>query len=401
MSAEPWQNSITHYGEEAPDQLLAHPLNPKHHPKAQQDALAGAIGELGWLAPVVVNETTGHVIDGHARIGLAISRHEAKVPVAYVALTEAQEALALATFDPIGALAAIDKDNLDALLQGVTTDDAAVRRMLSELADENGLDYGRDGRPLLEAPEAEVDRAEELREKWGVKTGDLWIIGRHRLLCGDSTKAEDVERLMGGEKPDIVLADPPYGMNLTGYAGGDNTFHGKTLHQRTPQRVMGDDVAFDPSLLIPLYGCKEQFWWGGDWYYTTLPPGGAWIIWDKRGSEEADAVLGAPFEVCWSRQRHARKFIRKSWGGIFSKERGDPERWHATQKPIVLMQTILDWHAPPDGLVLDPFVGSGAVPLAAEQAGRRCFGMEIEPKYVAVTLERLSAMGLAPRLVNT
>jgi hypothetical protein len=136
---ERWRNSIIRYGEEAPEQLLAHPLNPKIHPRHQQEALAGALGELGWIAPVIVNETTQTVIDGHARIGLAISRQEPSVPVAYVRLTPEQERLALVTFDPIGAMAATDRANLEALLEDVRTDDAALRQTLHELAEREGL----------------------------------------------------------------------------------------------------------------------------------------------------------------------------------------------------------------------------------------------------------------------
>jgi hypothetical protein len=137
--AAPWRNAITRYGEEAPDQLLANPRNPKIHPKPQQDALSGAITELGWLAPVIVNERTGHMLDGHARVGLAISRNEPSVPVAYVDLPEDQEALALATFDPIGNLAVHDKAMLDELLRDVSTGDAALQQMLADLAVREGV----------------------------------------------------------------------------------------------------------------------------------------------------------------------------------------------------------------------------------------------------------------------
>lgn len=135
----PWRNAIVRYGEEPPEQLLAHPRNPKVHPRAQQQALEGAISELGWLAPVTINERTQHVLDGHARISLAISRREASVPVAYVDLPEELEALALATFDPIGNLAVHDKDALDGLLSEIETGDAALREFLAGFAAAEGI----------------------------------------------------------------------------------------------------------------------------------------------------------------------------------------------------------------------------------------------------------------------
>lgn len=141
MAVQRWQNQIIRYADEAPDQLLGNPRNFRLHPKAQQDALSGVISEVGWIAPVIVNEVTQHVIDGHLRVELAISRGEPSVPVAYVNLSPEAEALALATFDPVGALAATDAEKLDELLRDVSTGDAAVQAMLAGLAGEQ-VKYG-------------------------------------------------------------------------------------------------------------------------------------------------------------------------------------------------------------------------------------------------------------------
>lgn len=137
--AEHWRNRITGSGEEAPDQLLANPKNFRIHPKNQQDALSGALGELGWIQQVVVNQQTGHVIDGHLRVSLAISKREASVPVLYVDLSPEEEALALLTLDPIASMAAADKEQLDALLREVQTGDAGLMAMLEQLAAKEGL----------------------------------------------------------------------------------------------------------------------------------------------------------------------------------------------------------------------------------------------------------------------
>lgn len=151
--ATAWRNRIVRYGEEAPDQLLAHPRNFRIHPKAQQDALTGALNDLGWIAPVLVNEVTGHVIDGHLRIGLAISKGAPTIPVAYVALDEAEEAEALLTLDPIAAMAVADTGNLALLLEEVRSGEAGVQAMLAELAKASGLRYGDEGPPIDAVPE--------------------------------------------------------------------------------------------------------------------------------------------------------------------------------------------------------------------------------------------------------
>lgn len=149
---EGWRSRIVAHGEEAPDQLLANPLNFRVHPKAQQDALAGVLSEVGWVQDVIVNQRTGHVIDGHLRVSLAISKDEPMVPVVYVDLDEHEERLILATIDPLSAMAATDSVKLDELLREVSTGDAAVQAMLSELAESAGIvsadwDSALDGLP--------------------------------------------------------------------------------------------------------------------------------------------------------------------------------------------------------------------------------------------------------------
>lgn len=134
-----WKNRIVGHDEVAPDQLLAHPHNFRIHPAPQQSALAGSLDGLGWIQEVIVNRTTGHMIDGHLRVALAMRSGAATVPVAYVELSEEEEAQALLSLDPIAAMAATDKDNMDALLREIQTDDERVSEFLAELAAQNGI----------------------------------------------------------------------------------------------------------------------------------------------------------------------------------------------------------------------------------------------------------------------
>ncbi len=136
---ERWKNRIVGYGEEAPDQLLANPLNFRTHPKHQQDALAGVLAEVGVVQNVIVNQRTGFVVDGHLRISLAMRDNQPTVPVTYVDLEPHEEALILATLDPISALATADNEKLRDLLDEVSTSDAAVMQMLADLAEREGV----------------------------------------------------------------------------------------------------------------------------------------------------------------------------------------------------------------------------------------------------------------------
>ncbi len=134
-----WQNRIIGHGEEPPDQLLANPQNWRVHPKTQQDALSAVLDTVGWVQQIVVNQRTGHVVDGHLRVSLAISRQEPSVPVIYVDLSPEEEALVLATLDPLAAMAATDREMLADLLAGIERQDDGIAQLLATLAEEQGI----------------------------------------------------------------------------------------------------------------------------------------------------------------------------------------------------------------------------------------------------------------------
>jgi len=230
--------------------------------------------------------------------------------------------------------------------------------------------------------EPQIDQAEELNKKWQVKPGDLWKIGAHRLLCGDSTKAADVARVMGGERAGCVMADPPYGMEL-------DTVYAITprVYGNTYAPVIGDDKPFDPTPIIAAFDyVKEQFWWGADYYRDKLPSGGSWFVWDKK-KDDLDESIGAGFELCWSMTPHKRMVARFLWSGFTARER-DSARIHPTQKPVALIQFFLSrWGS---GDVVEPFAGSGTTLVACENLGRKCRAVEISPAYCAVILERMA-----------
>ena len=139
MSSAVIRNRIIGHGQEAPDQLLANPANWRIHPKAQQAALAGVLDEVGWVQSVIVNQRTGHLVDGHMRVSLALRDGVASVPVAYVDLSPEEEALILATIDPISAMAVTDSDQLAALLADVSPSSADVQTMLDEMSVNSGV----------------------------------------------------------------------------------------------------------------------------------------------------------------------------------------------------------------------------------------------------------------------
>jgi DNA modification methylase len=198
-----WANRIVGTGTEAPDQLLAHPDNWRVHPKAQREALAGVLDQVGYVAAVIVNGRTGHLVDGHLRVDLALSRGEPSIPVSYVDLSEEEERLVLASLDPLAAMATTDEAKLRELLAEVSVDSEALAAMLAALAPADPKDGLTDPDDIPEPPDEATTRP-----------GDVWLLGEHRLLCGDAGSEADLDRLLGGVSADLLLTDPPYNVRV-------------------------------------------------------------------------------------------------------------------------------------------------------------------------------------------
>jgi DNA modification methylase len=275
-----------------------------------------------------------------------------------------------------------------------------------EKLDDWGLDLPVDlsVQEELEAEEDDFDVPEG-----GIETdivlGDLFEIGEHRLLCGDSTDSDSVLRLMGGEKADMVFTDPPYGMFLdTNY---DQMFANDKTHRKTNNRfdkVKGDNDDFVPELINTIFACfdycKEVFIWGAD-YFTELIPNrtdGSWVVWDKRCDENMDKVSGNTFELCWSKQKHKRLVARILWSGHHGMQKDDTKtRVHPTQKPTELAKWFFEQWGNQKDLVADLFLGSGSTMVASHQLKRKCYGMELDTKYCQVIIDRMKK--LDPTLV--
>ncbi len=241
--------------------------------------------------------------------------------------------------------------------------------------------------------EPPIDKANELQAKWQVSPGDLWIIGEHRLICGDCTDKATVARLMGGEKADLVFTDPPYGIKVVGKNG---LVGGMCLCKNgIYEEIIGDDTTETAKLFYQIcisLGFKNFIIWGGNYFTDFLPPTPCWIVWDKRGDMSSNTF--ADGEVAWTSFSSPLRIKRQVWCGMI-KEGESGKRFHPTQKPIRLFQELISEYSI-EGIIYDPFLGSGTTMVAAHQTGRRCYGLEIAPGYCAVILERMSKLGLNP-----
>jgi len=226
------------------------------------------------------------------------------------------------------------------------------------------------------------------------KMGDLFTLGKHRLLCGDATKEGDVKRLMNGDKVDMVFTDPPYGINLdVSFAGMPLIWEKKTLKHKFKDKVIGDNEPFDASCLMSM--ADEIFLFGADYYADTLPNNGVngtWYVWDKREDEIFDKMWGSPFELIWGSQKRRKNFIRMRWASFFSRAESEQStnRIHPTQKPIALCKWFIKKFSKENQIIWDGYIGSGTTLIACEKLNRICYGMEIEPKYCDVIITRYS-----------
>lgn len=362
--------------------------NPRKNDHAV-DAAAKAIAAFGFRVPILA-KSDGMIIDGHLRLKAARQLGLETVPVLLADdLSEAQVRAFRLSVNKIADLAEWDADllafELDEL-RDLGFDLSLIGFAPGELNDLIGTpNTGFDPDEVPPAPVVPVSR-----------TGDLWIMSGHRLLCGDSTRAEDVARLMGGAKADMVLSDPPYGINLdTRYSKAPQGSARCALKGREPKMrdyspVIGDDRPFDARpLCVYFSAAKEQFWFGADYYRRTLSQDdmdGSWLVWDKR-SEQTDAVVGSGFELIWSKQPHKRDILRFYWNGAFGVTDAR-KRMHPTQKPQGLLAEIVSRWSADGAIVADPFVGSGTTIIAAEMTGRACYALEIAPQYVDVSVMR-------------
>jgi DNA modification methylase len=385
----PWTNRIVGSDLVAPDQLVANPRNWRTHPGRQRDALRGSLGTVGWVQQVLVNQRTGHVVDGHARVEEALTRGEATVPVLYVDLDPEEEAVVLATLDPIAAMAERDDAKLRELLAEVSEDDAGLAALLGDLAPVEPMVGLTDPDDVPEPQETSIKR------------GDLFALGDHRLMCGDSTSAEDVGRLLGGGTPMLLVTDPPYGVDY------DPAWRNRSFGEsgRSVGRVSNDDRS-DWTPAWALFPGDVAYVWHAGTHAAEVAAGLAsvgfeirgQIIWAKPHFAISRGHYHVQHEPCWYAVRHD---ATASWVGDRSqstlwevgnglaqsgpRKAEDANTEHSTQKPVELMRRALTNHS---GDAYDPFLGSGTTIIAAEQLDRRCYAMDIDPRYVAVAIER-------------
>ena len=406
--------------------ILPNSHNWRRHSDGQRGAFRGVAREIGWAGVPLAYHSERNAgkltyIDGHMR---EEELPDLEADVAITDLSDSEADYLLATFDPISAMAEADREALGAILANVQSSDAAVQEMLSGLAEREGVLFGNGKEP--EDPGAQIDKAGELQEKWQVRANDLWVIpslsvpgGEHRVVCGDCTDRAVVERVMGGNLANVCFADPPYGVEIGAKNRFLNSFQraGRNLENITNDTITRDELYL---MLVSAFSGAREFMHDCAAIYVTAPQGGELglmmmmmeaglpirhvLIWEKNAPTFSLGRLDyeyqhEPILYTWKKtHKHYANGPHKTSVWHIDKPRASPE--HPTMKPVELVENAILNSSELRMILYDPFLGSGTTLVACEKTGRLGRGVEIEPRYVSVALERLSGLGLSPRRLD-
>jgi DNA modification methylase len=414
--------------------LVPNPRNPRVHPKAQADALRALLQEIGYADALLVRELPDGrlmIVDGHLR---AETTPDALVPVLVLDVTEQEADKITLTHDPLAAMAETDSERFKALLEIVHNNDPAIEILLRRTA---GEQLWQQLYPRPEPP-AQFDKADELQKKWKTRSGQLWRIGNHRLLCGDAADVDSVIRLMDGERALLFATDPPYVLGYDGDSHAHNWSNSGVANRKKRAPVSelvanSADIENDEEAGVKLY---RDF--VGAAIEHAIERNAAWFCWHaSRRQRMVESVWNefgafAHQQIVWVKSRAVLTHSTYLWKHepcLFGWIRGNKPKmlraqvgkeagefpttvWevdnsevetdvHPTSKPCKLFAIPMEMHTEPHDICFEPFAGSGSQLVAAEQLGRRCYGIEKSPAFVAVILERMAALGLKPEVIES
>ena len=363
------------------EQLVPYDKNTKKHDKTQINNVAESIRQYGFVQPIVIDKDNVVVI-GHCRLLAAKKLKMKEVPCVCVEdLTEEQ----------VKALRIVDNKSNESEWDFDFLPEELAEIDLSAFDFDFGIEDEEEETEVVEDEAPEVDEDTEPI----AKLGDIWQLGRHRLMCGDSTDKATVEMLMDGKKADMVFTDPPYGIavvqnNQVG-GGGATHFNGKVgavVQSSDYMQIKGDDTTDTARLNYEIVKelSENQIIFGGNYFTEFLPPRACWCIWDKENTGNF-----ADVEMAWTSFDKGAKLYRWLWNGLCRKGERAVEgksRVHPTQKPVGLIAEILKDFTKEDDTILDCFGGSGSTLIACEQIDRTCYMIEYEAHYVDVIIKR-------------
>jgi DNA modification methylase len=375
------------------ERLIPYARNARTHSPAQVDQIAASIREWGWTNPILVGED-GTIIAGHGRVLGARKLRIAEVPVMVAAgWTPAQRRAYALADNKLGLNAGWDQE-----LLGLEIGELEVLGFdldLTGFSETERLALTATGSEGLTDPDAVPDLPKEPVSR----LGDIWLLGKHRLLCGDSTSTADVDALLKGVKPHLMVTDPPWGVN---YDPSWRKRAGVNLNKKKLGKVANDDRV-DWQEAWSLFPGTVAYVWHASWYtgavQQSLEQAGfdmrAQIVWAKDRFALSRGHYHWQHEPCWYAVRGAGS---SNWHGDRKQTtlwtvnaREDDGHGHGTQKPVECMRRPIENNSSPGQAVYEPFNGSGSTLIAAEMTGRSCLAIDIDPAYVDVAVLRWQA----------
>ena len=365
--------------------LSLDPKNARKHSARNLEAIAASLEKFGQRKPIVVHR--GVVLAGNGTLEAAKSLGWTEIDVAEVPDdwdNDTAKAYALA-------------DNRTAEL--AEWDESELAKQLLELqdADWNIEELGFEV-PALSDIDGDKDEIPEPPVEPKTKLGDIYQLGRHRLMCGDSTDLTTAKLLLNNKKPELWFTDPPYGINIVGNNGKVGA--GNLAKNKVYSAVIGDDTTDTAKKSFEVWKdlTNKQIIWGGNYFVNFLPFSSSWIIWDKRGDMNSNNF--ADGEMAWCSFHTRVRIYKQIWNGMI-REGEKEQRVHPTQKPVLTLSDILKDFSKEEDIIVDCFGGSGSTLIAAEQTNRTCYMMELDPKYCDVIIKRWENLtGLKAELVN-
>jgi len=391
-------------------------FNPNEMTKTQMDHLRKTIKERGFMQPLTITPKEGEpgkyiVMDGAHRLEVFKELKRDSIPC-YVVPDKKPIDIKIDLINLNKIKGEFNQDKYNMLLNSIM-DEVEFNKMkellLLEKEDIKSFEnfLNEKNKIDLDPETIEVSSYERAKSKTKITLGDIYQLGNHRLMCGDSIKESNIKSLMNGQKADMVFTDPPYGIGLdVNYvdrsrgtsiidrnmiASGRYEEYKKT-QQNKYKKIIGDDKPYDPKHIFDFFDYADEiFLWGADYYSDKLKNRnkGSWIIWDKKvGLEEVTFTL-SEFEMCWSKKKHPRMFVRIQWFGLMGLGKEDTKkRVHPTQKPVKLCSWFLAKFSKMNNIIVDLFGGSGSTIMACEQLNRVCYMMEIDPVYCQIIIDR-------------
>ena len=371
------------------DDLSVDKNNPNKMSKEQHERLSASIKKWGFIVPIITNKDL-LIADGEQRWTVAKSLGMTQVSVIRLPVEDVDRRLLRQVLNKLRGEHALllDAEEFDKIIELGRKDDL---KYLLDLTDKDLEKYLTELHP---AQEDEYDTPELENVKTDIVYGEIIQLGKHRLMCYDATDKGKVMELTEYSHPDLLLTDPPYGINVVSrrkqIGGGKVPTFAKTVgfdgivgaNSYIP--IVGDDKPFEPAHLLGL--TKTIMIFGANYFADKLPSSAGWFVWDKEGGRDWDDTF-ADCEFIYTNLKHHAKIYRVLWKGMV-KEGESGKRVHPTQKPIKLLADLLKDFTEPNQTVLDLYGGSGSTLIACEQTGRICYMMEIDPRYCEIIAQR-------------